>query len=363
LHVDDEGEDDDPAKLVAPHVEAMAARFDQANAHNLEELEVLQAEHKALQDQIEELGKSGPRLASLSEQIKILEEDSVKFEKYNDNLEAKVERYGNRVKLLEEEIAKTEAELEEAENEKASLQEVVDSRGITISDIDRMNTERERLQKGVESTSTRLDESRKKVAEKELEALRKLDELERTVEKYNSLGYQIGIIPATAANAKGQDYELIITINDGPNFSGSQMGASQSPGSSDRLLADSGNGYQPHNLLNLDLRGTVKTNILSLRKEIGERRNAALEADMNNHDLLDKIKEAMDDKQSEVEGLGHKVRAAEEEFEKTREITNAQKMASDAQIEKMEKELAKMRAGLSDSVQVMEQREMSTNIE
>lgn len=38
-------------------------------------------------------------------------------------------------------------------------------------------------------------------------------------------------------------------------------------------------------------------------------------------------------------------------------------MGSDAQIEKMEKELAKMRAGLSESVQLMEQREINTNIE
>lgn len=362
LQVEDE-DDDDPEKLVAPHVEAMAAKFDAANAQHLEQVRLLEAEHKALQDQIEELGKSGPRISKLDEQIKILEEDRVKFENYNNSMEVKVEKYTNRAKLLEDEIRKIEAELEEAENEKQSLQEVVDSRGITITDIDRMNTERERLQKGVESTSIRLEESKKKVAEKEFEASRKLDELEQTVEKYNSLGYQIGIIPSTAANAKDQDYELIITVNEGPNFSSSQMGASQSPDSSDRLLADSGNGYQPHHLLNLDLRGTVKNNILTLRKEISERRNAALEADMNNHDLLDKIKEAMDDKQAEVEGLGHKVRAAEEEFEKTREITNAQKMASDAQIERMEKELAKMRAGLTESVQVMEQREMSTNIE
>ena len=46
-----------------------------------------------------------------------------------------------------------------------------------------------------------------------------------------------------------------------------------------------------------------------------------------------------------------------------KKITTAQKMASDAQIEKMEKELAKMRAGLTESVQLMEQREINTNIE
>lgn len=38
-------------------------------------------------------------------------------------------------------------------------------------------------------------------------------------------------------------------------------------------------------------------------------------------------------------------------------------MASDAQIEKLEKELARMRTSLTESVQLMEQREMNTNIE
>ena len=141
---------------------------------------------------------------------------------------------------------------------------------------------------------------------------------------------------------------------------------------------------QPAIILNLDLRGNVKSQLIGLRKEINERRTLAIDADMKNHELLDSIKEAIDDKRSEVEALEHRVRAAEEEFEKTKEVsttitsshgnyfgilispsqvTSTQKVASDAQIEKMEKELAKMRAGLDESVQLMEQREMNTNIE
>jgi kinetochore protein NDC80 len=193
-------------------------------------------------------------------------------------------------------------------------------------------------------------------------ASKKLDELEQTIERYNNLGYQIGVIPSTAVNAKGQDYEVVLTITDAPNFSGSQMGSSsQEP--ADRLLQDSSTGYSPAHLLNLDLKGSVKSQILQLRKEIAERRNAALEADMNNHDLLDKIKEAMDDKVAEVEALGHRVAQAEEELEKLREITNTQKSQSDAQIERMEKELGRMRSGLGESVQLMVQREMAVNIE
>jgi SMC interacting uncharacterized protein involved in chromosome segregation len=64
-----------------------------------------------------------------------------------------------------------------------------------------------------------------------------------------------------------------------------------------------------------------------------------------------------------VEALGHRVAQAEEELEKLREITNTQKSQSDAQIERMEKELSRMRSGLGESVQLMVQREMAVNIE
>jgi kinetochore protein NDC80 len=42
---------------------------------------------------------------------------------------------------------------------------------------------------------------------------------------------------------------------------------------------------------------------------------------MNNQDLLDKIKEAIGDKKAETETLEHRVRAAEDEFEKTKEVS------------------------------------------
>lgn len=333
-----EDDDDDGERLIKPHLEAMAAKFEQANAHHLEHTKLLEAEHKALQDQIDELEKSAPRVAKLEEQIKSLEEDKGKFEQYNSRMEEKVERGQKKISIIEEEIERIEGEVKEAEREKVELQEMVDQQGITVQDIDRMNSERERLQKGLETTGVRLEESRGRVKEKEEMASRLLDELERLVERYDSLAYQIGLVPSTAANAKGNEYELRLMLNEGAGSAGlsaSQLGRSDSTlqissssaatattaDSRDRLLADGGStGYQPHHLLNLDLKGTVKNNIMSLRKDVSDRRNAALEADMNNHDLLDKIKEAIDDKQAEVEALGHRVRAAEEEFEKTREV-------------------------------------------
>ena len=366
------GDGDDPeaeqaeadAKL-KPFVEAMAAEFEHGNQQYAEEMKMLEAEHEVLKQRIAEAEAGAPDIAKLDKHFRILEDDKQKFEAYNTNVEGKVEKYEQRNKSLLEEIEKIEAELKEAEQEKFSLQDSVDRQGITIQDIDRMNTERERLQRGIETTTAKLEETKRRSVEREADTNRALEDLERAVDKYNSYCYRIALIPSTAVNAHGQDFELHLNIDATPNFSSSQLGSSQRGGNTtnDRLLADPYTGYNPVHILSLDLRGSIKSSLTSLRKEITERRTQAIDADMKNHELLDSIKEAIDDKRAEVEALEHRVRAAEEEFEKTKETTGTQKVASDAQIEKMEKELGKMRGGLGQSVQLMEQREMNTNIE
>ncbi|CAK3820249.1 kinetochore ndc80 [Lecanosticta acicola] len=356
-------EDAETEKRIQPHIDAMARKFEESNAANLEQVRQLEAESKALQEQIGDLGKSAPKLQKLDETIKVLEEDRQKFENYNASMEAKVEKYSNRAELLQQEIEKCEAEMAEAEAEREELQKKVDEQGLSIQDIDRMNGERERLSKGVETTQVRLEETKDRTSKKEAETGSKLDELESVVQRFNSLGYQIGIIPSTAQNAQGHDYELRLNVNSGPDFTASQLGHSHSLSGSDRLLADANNGYQPQRLLpHADLK-TTKRQLQDLRKDISDRRNAALEEDMAKVDMLDKTREALEDKHSELETLKHRVGVAQEEFEKMREISNQQGMASEAQIERMEKELSKMRATLGESVQLMEQREMNVNLE
>lgn len=324
LQVEEGADEEAEDRLLTPYVEAMAAEFESGNQKYAEEMKLLEAENAVLKQQIAEAEAGAPDLAKLEKHFKILEDDKRKFEEYNTNVEGKVEKYEQRNKFLLEEIERTENELREAEQDKANLQDSVDSQGITIQDIDRMNSERERLQKGLEATTTKLEEVKRKAVEKEADANRSLEELERVVDKYNSLCYQIALVPSTAANAKGEDFELRLNIDSTPNFSSSQLGSSQRGTSNDRLLVDPSTGYHPPHVLNLDLRGHVKSQLIGLRKEINERRTQAVDADMKNHDLLDSIKEAIDDKRSEVEALEHRVRAAEEEFEKTKEVCNGQ---------------------------------------
>ena len=369
LNVPDGADDDAADQVIQHHVDRMAARFKEVNKDLLDDVDMLEGEKQALLQQIEELERGTEKSKQLDERLAMLKEDTDKHEDWCGKVENKINKYQDKIKRLEDEIKKVDTETEESKDEKRSYQQAISDQGITIQDLDRMTSETERLEGSRRAIRDRLDETKLQLSEKEADASRKLEDLDRQIEKFNALGYKIGIIPATAHHAKGVDYELSLTIKDeGADFISSQLGRSQSQSQEDaghRLLRDATSGYSPDQLLNKDIRpqGTLKHNIVSLRKAVSERRNHALEEDMKNHDMLDGVKEALDEKKAEVEGLNHRIRAAEEEFERTREITSTQKTKMDTQLEKMEKELSVLRSGVAESVQMMEQREINTNLE
>ncbi|KAL8667529.1 MAG: hypothetical protein Q9168_007254 [Polycauliona sp. 1 TL-2023] len=363
LQVEDDQDEEESDKMLEPHVEAMAAEFEQGNQRYNEEMKVLEAENESLRKQIEEAERDTPDIAKLDNIFNILEGDIKKFEDYVSGQETRLQKYDSRCNNLKEAITKATSDLEVAEQERTDLQASVDKQGITIQDIDRMNIERDRLVKSTESTAHKLEETKKRAAEREAEANHSLEELERVVETYNNLCYRVGLIPPTAPNAKDKDFELhLSTTAPVTDFSASSS-QQQQQNQPDRLLSEPLTGYSPSHLLNHPPRTHLKPLLLTLRKEISERRSQALEADIKNHELLDSIAEAIDDKQNEVETLEHRVRGAEEEFESVREGAQTQKVASDAQIERMEKELGRMRSGVGESLEEVERREMGVNIE
>lgn len=357
-------EDDEESEEAAlqPHIQAMNDEFERINAKHVEELKMYEAEHEALKAQIEEFERNAPDIAKLDKHFKILEDDKKKFEEYNANVQAKIEKYESRIKILEAEIQRTEADLQVVEQERQGLQQSVDRQGLNIQEIDRMNTERERLTKSHEDALAALDEINKRVLEKEAETARKLEELEAVVKRYNSLGYQLSLIPSTAVNAKGADYELSLNISDSSFSTSTSQSRRRGSPESDRLLADFNVGYSPVHLLNLDLRGAVRGAFIALRKEINERRKAAADADLNARDFLDNISEALHEKNTEIDNLNYRVNEASRLYASLKESNNTVYTQQTSAIEKLEKELARMREGLERGVVELEQREMEVQV-
>ena len=303
--------EEEVAKLMKPHVDDMETEFAKGNEQYVKELEMLKAENESLQEEIAELERNAPDLPKLEEIHKILKSDINKFEEYNNSYGEKVKRHEQRNVALQKELEDWEKQLDDATQEKKKLQQSIDRQGISLADIDRMNSERGRLKDGVEAAKVRLEETNQKIKEQELEASEKLSELESLVRQFNTLCYEVGL--------RDETFELLVQVNDAP-FSSSQLGASQH-GRGDRLVGEDENGYQASRILNLDLRGKIKTEVAGLRREINKRRDEAKERDESNRQLLFNLSGAMDDKRHEVDALEHKCRTAEEEYEKTRDVS------------------------------------------
>ena len=317
---DPEKDDQDFKEELQPHIEALAAAFERNNKAYVEDLQLLEAANVALLKQIEEAERTFPDTTKLDSSHLVLVEDIKKFEDWVPHGQKKTNKFESQIVALRKDIENWDNELLNAQHEKKALQKAVDEQGISIEDIDRMNGERERLQKGLEAAKTKLEETRRKVAEKEAEAGSKLADLEALVDEYNSLCYRVGLIPSTAVHAKGEEYELHLLLNAGAALSSSQLGRSQYGDGGDRLLADASTGYHLTKVLNLDPRNVLQNRLHGLRIEINKRRNASRDIDEENRRLLDDLSEAIDDKKNEVAALEHRVRAAEEEFEKTKEV-------------------------------------------
>lgn len=351
-------DDDNAEDALVPHVQAMTAEFERSNAKFAEELKIYEAENEALKAQIEEIERSAPDIAKLDKHFKILEDDKRKFEDYNANVQSKIEKYESRINVLDTEIQKTDTDLDAAETERSELQESVDRQGLTIQDIDRMNTERERLQKSLEDAQTALEEISTRVLGKEQETARKLEELEAIVKRYNSIGYQLGLIPSTASNAKGESYELSLNLPETTNnlFSTSTSTSTSQPNPDpDRLLS------APHSTPNP--RTHLRPTLLHLRTTISTRRATTRDHHATSLDLLHSTSDALSEKNRDLDTLSHAVHLAESAYLTLRDNSATIATQNTSRIEKLEADLAKMRAGLEEGALGLEQRELEVQVE
>ncbi|EWC46227.1 hypothetical protein DRE_04605 [Drechslerella stenobrocha 248] len=341
-----------------PFKEDMIQEFEERSAQDQEILVGLQADYdelvKAISELEDESGKSP--LDKLKSEGETLRNDQEKFRKYTEHQREKTAHFQTINTALREEGEAARAEIARLEVEKTELQTTVDRQGLSTGDIDRMNTEREKLTKGLETVEAKLEEALAVAANKEAEALKKLELLEHAVKRYNELGYKIG---ATSTGIDGQTYEIDII----PLSKAAQSAPDGSSGDDERLLYDVGVGYGPRQVLNLDLRHDVKPTLNKFRGEIATRIHTAQDVSIKNQDKLDNIQETLKDKAEELETLEARLSAVNDEYSEIKETSATETSASNAEIEKLERELQSMRINAQSGLLALEQRLQSVNIE
>jgi kinetochore protein NDC80 len=329
----------------------MMEAFDERDAVFNEQLKAAQEENEAYKAELDELDEKMQPLQQARDQRAVLEEDIKKFAQFVEFLEGKYEKLKETILKIRAEMDGANLELEAANAQKLSLQEQVDRQGLSPADIDRMNSEKEKLNQGANQIAEKLKEAQAKLETHEDLAISKLEALEHAVGRYNQLAYQIGITPSSAPQAAGRDFELQI------------LPLQQDGGEGGNLLLDARTGYQPGQTLNVDIRNTVKPFLEDLRRGISSSIHNTMDESIKTSEHIDRIVEILADKKDELETLEAKVQSTNNEYQEFKEYMQQEINTSNAEMEKQSANLKQMRVGMNKGRLEAEQKLQSTSIE
>jgi kinetochore protein NDC80 len=126
-----------------------------------------------------------------------LESDKEKFKTYISHIESKKSKLSETVKSLVQEFEISEENVKKLSMEREALSATVDAQELSPADVDRMNAERDQLAKSLAGMSKQLDAVTKDIWNEEIALQKKMDALERSCDKFNTLLYKLDLLGST----------------------------------------------------------------------------------------------------------------------------------------------------------------------
>ncbi|NXL94268.1 NDC80 protein, partial [Alectura lathami] len=184
-------------------------------------IEGLAAENKRLHEEIARLEKereSEPdRLVTLRKLRSSLQADVQKYQAYLANLESHTTILDQKMKGVNEEVEAAEMEVEAMKQENARLQHIFDNQKYSVADIERINHERNELQQTIKKLTKELEAEEHQLWNEELKYARNKEAIETQLAEYHKLARKLKLIPISAENSKGHDFEIHFNPEAGPN--------------------------------------------------------------------------------------------------------------------------------------------------
>uniref|UniRef100_A0A8U8AKW0 Kinetochore protein NDC80 n=1 Tax=Geospiza parvula TaxID=87175 RepID=A0A8U8AKW0_GEOPR len=182
------------------------------------QMESLAAENKRLQEEIARLEKekeSEPdRRVTLRNVKSSLQADVQKYQAYLANLESHISILDQK---LEKWIANKDLFLEAMKQENARLRHILDNQKYSAADIERINHERNELQQTINKLTKELEAEEHQLWNEELKYARNKEAIEMQLAEYHKLARKLKLIPVSAENSKGHDFEIQFNPESGPN--------------------------------------------------------------------------------------------------------------------------------------------------
>lgn len=314
----------------------MDEEFVQYTSGVQETISNMEQENEQMKVKMQELGKEADHLAALEERGNALKSDVGKFQQYIDQMENRKAKWNGVLEKINEQLHSYEEELKQLEEEKQTLQSQITAQGLTPSDIDRMNAEKEKLSKALEHVGSRLEEATRLFHEKELGCQRALESLEQTLQQYSSKLYQVGL--------RGGENNYEVSLDN--------------PMNSENL------GKKPEELLkNKDLRRQVKPELQQYRNQIHERIGKSQEEGLRLQELSDRAQETVNEFTDQKETLSAQLNTSKMTYAELYETIQSDASASNADVEKLERQIKHMKASAEQGLFQLTQRSQSVKIE
>ncbi|KAF4801521.1 Kinetochore protein NDC80 like protein [Turdus rufiventris] len=185
------------------------------------QLESLAAENKRLQEEIAKVEKekeSEPDCRVTLQNVKSsLEADVQKYQAYLASMESHLALLHQKLGSLNDEAETAETEVEAMKQENARLRHILDNQKHLAVDIERIKHERTELQETINKLTKELKAEEHQLWNEELKYARHKEAIETQLAEYHKLARKLKLIPLSAENSKGHDFEIKFNPEAGPN--------------------------------------------------------------------------------------------------------------------------------------------------
>lgn len=304
----------------AEFYDEMKQAFDLANDDVILALEEKKKAGETLRAQLDQLNDQHIELEEAEAKSKALENDLKQFSNYMMQMESRQAKWGDILQQMQAGIEQAEQQLLELEAEKKSYENLIATKGYSISDIDKLNLERDKLSKAIDSVSNKIKDVEDSMVNKDHDLRQSLQSLESFVNQYNLMTQRIPV-------SENQLFELSINPS----------------------VVEENAKFEPENILNRTLRDE-KIRLLQSRSELTQEIHRIQEENFKTGEQVDQYSEKIFDQQEYIEGLEAEVTKNKLTHDEILDTMLSEGTSYTAQIEKMQRELQGMQINVNKGV-------------
>ncbi|KAM4616164.1 kinetochore protein NDC80 homolog [Polymixia lowei] len=178
----------------------------------------MQEKYSILSEDVERLEKESQtdRLMSKRMEKLKLQTDLQKLQTYRSSLDTFKVNLQGKASELTEELEATGHHLDSLKQDRDRLQHLLKNQKFTPADVERINREKRELQQTISSVTKTLEEAEQHMWNEEMALAKVKEKAELKLTEYHKLARKLKLIPVSAENACGNDFEIRTTSDYGP---------------------------------------------------------------------------------------------------------------------------------------------------